>query len=65
VSSDAVSEYPVIEEGRQWAALSLDELSSDEVAPRVSRLTSLIAIIVLSFATWAVIWAAFAALCGL
>lgn len=63
MNSDAVSEYPVSEEGcRQGAALSLAELSVDEAIPRVSRLTALIVMIVLSLGTWAVIWAAVASL---
>jgi hypothetical protein len=63
VNSDAVSENPVSEEGRQWVASVVAELSADETIPRVSRLTALIVMIVLSLGTWAAIWAAVASLC--
>jgi hypothetical protein len=62
VNSDAVSENPVSEEGRQWVAPVLAELSADETIPRVSRLTALIVMIALSLGTWAAIWAAVASL---
>jgi hypothetical protein len=61
VNSDAVSEYAVSEEGRrQWVALSLAERSADEAVPRVSRLTALIVLFLLSLGTWVLIWAAVA-----
>ena len=63
VNSDAVSENPVSEEGRQWVPPVLAELSADETIPRVSRLTALIVMIALSLGTWAAIWAAIASLC--
>jgi hypothetical protein len=63
VNSDAVSENPVSEEGRQWVASVVAELSADETIPRVSRLTALIVMIALSLGIWAAIWAAVASLC--
>jgi len=63
VNSDAVSEHAVPEEGRKRVAPVLAELSADETIPRVSRLTALIVMMVLSLGTWAVIWAAVASLC--
>jgi hypothetical protein len=63
VSSDAVSEHLVSEEGRQWVAPVLAELSAEETIPRVSPLTALIVMIALSLGTWALIWAAVASLC--
>ena len=63
VNSDAVSENPVSEEGRQWVPPVLAELSADETIPRVSRLTALIVMIALSLGTWAAICAAVASLC--
>jgi hypothetical protein len=60
VNSDAVSENHVSEEGRQWVASVVAELSVDETVPRVSRLTVMIA---LSLGTWAAIWAAITSLC--
>jgi hypothetical protein len=63
VNSEAVSEHPVSEQGHQWVAPVLAELSADETFPRVSRLTALIVMIALSLGTWAVIWAAVASLC--
>ena len=62
MNSDAVSENPVSEEGRQWVASVVAELSADETIPRVSRLTALIVMIALSLGTWAAIWAAVASL---
>lgn len=63
MNSDAVSEIPVSEEGRQWIAPVLAELSDDETIPRVSRLTALIVMTALSLGTWVAIWAAVASLC--
>jgi hypothetical protein len=64
VNSGAASEYPVSEQGRsEWAALPLAELSDDEIVPRISRLTSLVVLFLLSLGSWALIWAAVASLC--
>jgi hypothetical protein len=64
VNSGVASKYPVSEQDRsQWAALPLAELSGEETVPRVSRLTSLIVLFVLSLGGWALIWAGVASLC--
>jgi hypothetical protein len=63
VNSDAASKYPASGEGGSaFAALALAEHLADEAVPRVSRLTALIVLVLLSLGTWALIWAALASL---
>jgi hypothetical protein len=63
VNSSAASEYlaPTGEAG-QWPSSPIAENIADEADSRVSPLTSLIVLVLLSLGTWAAIWAAFASL---
>lgn len=61
VNSDAASKYSASGEGGS-AALALAEHLADEAVPRVSRLTALIVLVLLSLGAWALVWAALASL---
>ena len=62
-SSDAASEcLAPAENSGQWPSPPITENIADEADSRVSPLTSLIVLVLLSLAIWAAIWAAFASL---
>jgi hypothetical protein len=63
VNSNAASEYLApIEDTGQWPSPPVDENIADEADSRLSPLSSLIVLVLLSLVTWAEIWAAFASL---